>query len=760
MNPQRPSSKRELASSYTPDSNNNRENGPSPKRSKKYSTNDEATIDPKLVSHLVKMAAKDKRLITLLGKVGKGSLSPSEFEEFNRYCAVAHTSLESVAEPTNNPSSKGDFTSSSHKANAPGPERRISAKPSAQSDHPDRRVISATAAAAMPSLQTAKRYSPLYMSAEPESRAEKSTDSAQKNSPRGECSSDGFISSTQEAIDRCAELAAPKNCSDKTISSSRVQQSGQEGKTASDPLNGSRQTSFSHPAKFADPPQDLTKISDRTQKSTRVGESSLNQSSSPRQPSFNYSAKFTAPIQHSNTGESSDRVEMSTLKGKLASDQSTSPHQPPSNRTAKLKIANQRPGATKTSDVAKKGSTFGQGAKNKEIEQLEEPDDEEFFARFTKKKPTNQDLARYRQGEKLPLATRSETEQILDKLRMSGVEVEESESYERRILKDKFGLAGPSVDLMMRNKFGPSEPFLEKARGSGGQPKQSVSSTQIENFKGTIKKLQDKISQKREIISEKDESIEKLRGEVKKVKQLQIRSSGLEQDLKKANEDVTAAKAKIEKLKAQLAAAHGDLRNAQDKIVQQEALLDHPAPTQTDVETEAANLRDENAALRKTVAALRALNNPFPKHKFTHPNLFASPLVVLPKPPKASRSQVSAAPTREYGRSTRIIPESSSDEEESEEGSVYREGTSDVKSQRKPRKVKHVEREEASEEDQEEGKVTEEEAGITKNQRGMQALDEWLGMPANPKPIRVDGVLAYRDGTRVRIMSDVHAQSC
>jgi len=699
MNSQAPSPKRALSSSPNQDTHTNPGRHRAPKRSKTVATNDESAIDPsrhdsaprsdpKVYSLLNKMSKQDGWLAKLILKIRAGGAMPqSEHEQFNHYYDNARIAMESRAQPppTTEEHTVEDLVSSRKEAKAAKSKQHISPMPPAQPDV-ERPIAPVTLAFTRPTSQPPRSHSPLFVSPGPDSHAEKTMTSTQKSSQRGDDGSGPSLKHRQPSFDHAVKL-------------------------------------FAHP------------------------------STSSLQPLPNPPVSSTTPRQRSNAARISDVArgsrsisvaEAGTLKSSVHSikerTNSTSKF-PPSVHSSKART-----------------SSYHQVEKGKVVADNIEDEEAKIFAKYEKKKPTTQDFEAYRQGGELALVPRNETvplnktvprnktaphketvprderiprevprdetEELLDSL---GVKVWETETLERHVLKTQFGLTGPPVDDMMRKKFGPKEPSVEKPRRNVEQQRPAVSSAELETYETTVKKLQENIGQREGVISEKNDVIAKLQAEVNQLKQIQTRSSEREQALTKTTEHLNNAGTEKRKLKTQLAAVQEDLEKAQGKVLEDDARRSKydagtKAREETDIEIEAANLRDENAALKKAVASLKTQNDPFVGYHFAHKNLFASPLVPGPTPTRVQRAKAAAAPMRERARLSRTSPEEA-EEEESEESSVYREGTED------------------------EGSEWEE--GTTKNQRSMMALDGWLEMPPLPKPMRLEGVLAYRDATRV-----------
>jgi len=724
MAPQPPPSKRPLFRSPNQALHSAPGHHRSPKRSKNVATVDQHVYDPslgptldptpdptrdptgtdtlnlKLVSWLSKMSVKDPWLQKLLRKVGEGELSESELEEYNRYIDQALTAIETRPQSPPKPSPMEDFLSSRRTAKELRSNQYSSSKPPVQPAL-ERQMAPAIPAFTMPATQHPRSHPTLFMSPEPDLDAAKTISSTREHGQIADAFVDPFIKTLQRSFNRSGIFA--------------------------------EQSHAVH----------IEKSTDSVQTIILAGENTSNPSTKYMQPPASPLVSRAASQQWFNVERNGDIARSSSVIGHGALSPSIRPTKHSANDTSTSWIRQHKARASS-----------GQAGKGKAVHDAVEDKDEDakFFAKYEKKKPTNQDLAKYRQGQALPLAQRSEAEFMQEILVRQGVEMEENEPYERRVLKENFGLAGPSVDRMMKTKFGTRRPSPEKSRSNIEQQKPSVGSAELERHKTKVQKLREKISLKGEVISEQNATIDKLRGEVKLLKRTQRRSSELDHDLTKAIEHQDEREAEIQQLKAQLAAAKGDLENTQGLILEYKGRYEGQlkAREMTDAEIEAANLRDENAALKKTVASLRSQNDPFVGHHFAHKNLFASPLVCASIPIRGPRSQAPAAPVHRRGRPAKAVQEAASDEEDSGEGSVYREGTS---SEGEMGEVEDEEREGAREEGWEDGVMSEEEVWSTKNERGMMALDGWLAIPANPKPVRLEGLLGYRDGTRVRRVS-------
>lgn len=721
MIPQLPSSKRALSSSPNQTLHGSPQHYRSQKRLKNVATIDghihdptvcptcdptpDPTHDPtgtdnlnlKLVSWLSKMSVKDPSLQKLLRKVGEGELSESELEEYNRYIAQAFTAIEACPQSPPKPTLVEDFLSSRRKAEESRSKQYNPAKPPVQPALV-RQIAPVLPASIVPASHHLRSDSPLFMSLEPEIDAAKTMSSAHKSSHITDAGVDPFIKPRQPSFNRSKLFA--------------------------------EQTHTVH----------IEKSSDSVQAVTNAGEPTSNLSTNCMQSSASAPVSTTTSQQRFNTAGI----------GHVARSSSVIGHSPlsPSNRPAKQSPNDSSTSSTRHNKTRASSAQAGNGKAVRDAVEVED-EDAKFFAKYEKKKPTNQDLARYRQGRELPLTQRTAAESIEDMFIGQGVEMEEDEPYGRRVLKEKASLTGPSVDRMMSTKYDTKRPSSEKPRSNTEQQKPSISSEELEKCRSKVHKLQEKISLKDRVIVEKNNTIDKLRGEVSLLKKTQRRSSELENDLTKATEHLDDAEAEARILKSQLKATQKDLENVQGLVLEQHGHYENllKAREVTDAEIEAANLRDENTALKKAVASLRSQNDPFAGHHFAHKNLFSSPLVGLPMCIRAARSRAPAAPARRRGRPTRTIPEAASDEEKSEEGSMYREGTS---SERGVRQEDDDGAEGARGEDREYGEGSEEEMEMTRNQRVMMALDGWLAIPTNPKPVRLEGVLGYRDGTKVR----------
>ena len=687
MNPQPAPPKRALSSSPNQEMHANPERHCAPKRSKNIVTDRKPALDPardhspprtdrKVYALLEKMSVRDGRLAKLLSKLGEGGTMPqSEYDAFERYYDTAQYAIELRARDAQ--------IATVSRAHPP---------PTIEKQTVEDLVDSKKKAEAAKLEQHISPMPPVQPDVErPMAPVTHATDMPSAQPPK--TYSPLFLS------------PEPESHAGKIITSTR--KSCEAGDNGSAPPSQYRQPSFDHTA------MPFT-----------------NSSANSIQPSPNASVYSTAPRPRPNAAGTSglSRSSSVAINGTLrcsvnptTESANNSSMFPPSVHHSKARITRHHQVEKGKAAV---DSVIDEGAK--------------FFAKYKKKKPTNQDLARYRQGDELAIAPRNETEEILDPLSNSGVEVWETEALERHILKDQFGSTRPYVDNMMRSNFSPVQPSVEKPRNNVEPQRPAVNSADLQNYKATVKKLQGKVGKKEGVISEKDSKITKLRAEVNQLKQIQTRSKEREQALAEVTKHLKDAEKEKRKLKAQLVETQNDLERAQGKtLVNDVGMSKYEDRTQareeTDIEIEAANLRNENAALKKAIASLQSQKDPFVGYHFAHTNLFASPLVATPMPIRASRAQEAAAPPRERYRQSRSVSNAASDEVESNEGSVYSEGTSDGESE------------------WEEGQVR-----TTKNQRSMTALDGWLEMPALPKPMRLDGVLAYRDATRVRQLYLTH----
>ncbi|MCJ1243443.1 hypothetical protein MMC30_000640 [Trapelia coarctata] len=669
MNTQPPPSKRALSSSPNQDIHANPGCYHASKRSKNVATNDQPGLDPtrdhsptrndpEVWSHLKRMSKDDGWLAKLIIKVGGGVVTVPEYKEFNRYYDNVHNAIKLRAQPP------------------PTIEEQAFEEQTLEDF-----VASRKEAKALKS----KQHISLVPPAKPdlERRIAHVTPAS-------------IMPPTQPPKSYSPLFMSPEPESHAETTITSAQKSNQIGENPSEPSSKSRKRSFDHSAKLFQ-----------------------NSSNNSTQPSPNPSVNSTAHRQRSDAGKISDVARSSSVAGDATLESSVHPTKQSTN------ISSMFPPSVHGSKA--RTSSHHQVNKGKAVVNDVEDEDVKFFAKYDKPKPTNQDLARYRQGDKLALVPRDETEELLDTLHASGVEVWEAETLERHVLKEQFGMTGPPVDNMMRKKSGSKALSVEKPRSNVEKRKSAVGSAELEKYKATVKKLQEKIGRKEGVISEKDNTINRLQGEVNQLKQIQTRSSRREQHLTRSIERLNDAESEEQKPKTQLAAAQKALEKAQAKILEEGARMNKYEATikareETDIEIEAANLRDENAALKKAIASLQSQNDPFVGLHFAHTNLFASPLVAAPTSIRAPRAPAAAAPTRGRGGPSRTIPEAAEEEVGSEEGSEYHEEESDEGSER--------------------------EGEVTKNQRGMMALDGWLEMPPLPKPMRLEGVLAYRDATR------------
>ena len=146
---------------------------------------------------------------------------------------------------------------------------------------------------------------------------------------------------------------------------------------------------------------------------------------------------------------------------------------------------------------------------------------------------------------------------------------------------------------------------------------------------------------------------------------------------------------------------------------------------------EVLKLQNELAELRYTIAAK---GNRYLDHEFVHKNLCAAPLILAPR--------VSIAPRR--GRPPRKVrpavhdlrpgmwEDVSQDDKEDQDEGTNQEG-----------------KETQPTDNDDEGNQTVIE--LTRNERTLLKFDQMIGLPKNPIPQRVDGLLAFRDGTRVTL---------
>ncbi|MCJ1415811.1 hypothetical protein MMC32_002144 [Xylographa parallela] len=182
--------------------------------------------------------------------------------------------------------------------------------------------------------------------------------------------------------------------------------------------------------------------------------------------------------------------------------------------------------------------------------------------------------------------------------------------------------------------------------------------------------------------------------------------------LRESKQQLTDLKIKLEE--SQRAARMAQIKY-REQILKMERMLgpvtDNASTTackmQDDTNIELANLRSEVSALRSLIAAK---DKPSPICDFAHRNLFSAPQVL-----RETVRTILRGPGRQ--------PKTTSSFAESYAGANLSE-------------------------DNEEHTDKEEDINLTRNERALRAFDEAIGLPQNPIPVRVDGMLAYRDGTR------------
>ena len=188
--------------------------------------------------------------------------------------------------------------------------------------------------------------------------------------------------------------------------------------------------------------------------------------------------------------------------------------------------------------------------------------------------------------------------------------------------------------------------------------------------------------------------------------------SELRLHLRKSKQQVAGLRIQLEESQRAVGVAQTRYQELRSKMERtSRPISDNPnttaCTTQDVANIELSSLRSEVGALRSLIAAK---DKPYPNKDFVHRNLFLAPLVQCGKATINSRGR---------GRP----PKSISSLAESDPGTIFSE-------------------------DKEES-TNEEEYNLTRNERALREFDKAIGLPQNPVAVRVDGMLAYRDGTRV-----------
>ncbi|MCJ1315093.1 hypothetical protein MMC15_000409 [Xylographa vitiligo] len=231
-------------------------------------------------------------------------------------------------------------------------------------------------------------------------------------------------------------------------------------------------------------------------------------------------------------------------------------------------------------------------------------------------------------------------------------------------------------------------------------------SASLQTLSTKIQKLEGGVAEYQAELQRKNTKLQNLSAEVDRER------SGFGVSLRKSKQQVAGLKIELEESKRVARVAQTKYRELRLKMerMPRPVSVDVPSTARTAqdlTDMELSNLRSEVSALRSLIAAKA---KPYPKCDFVHRNLFLGPLVLC-----GTVSTVS----RDRGRP----PKYTSSLTESDAGTDRSEDNE-----------KHTD--------------DEEDVSLTRNERALRAFDKAIGLPQNPIPVRVDGSLAYRDGTR------------
>jgi hypothetical protein len=268
----------------------------------------------------------------------------------------------------------------------------------------------------------------------------------------------------------------------------------------------------------------------------------------------------------------------------------------------------------------------------------------------------------------------------------------------------------------------------------------------VEPYKNRIIEQKEIIAEKQKDIEDKERLIESLQSEIQQLRsdnrhlQKTARDSNQNKELLELTQtDLDEARTEIRKLKHQVKMARASRTldpNDSELEAREEEEAERRARSEEAKENEIASLR---AQVTELTERLGLKENPYPGYKFIHKNFIDAPLVNSKhskhrKPPKRGKSSKNGH--RRYpvimveggGKQLDITSDSDdgitavSDEESSEGGSSGDPGSQSSDDNSKP---------------------------LTKNQRQLKKFDQMVGLPRNPIPTHISGMLAYRDGTRV-----------
>ncbi|MCJ1283902.1 hypothetical protein MMC26_003233 [Xylographa opegraphella] len=229
----------------------------------------------------------------------------------------------------------------------------------------------------------------------------------------------------------------------------------------------------------------------------------------------------------------------------------------------------------------------------------------------------------------------------------------------------------------------------------GGSTSVRILSVKVQNLEDSIAEYQAELQRKNTMLQTLSDEVDRERTE-------------LRLSLKKSTQQVADLRIELKESQRAMKVAQTKYRELRLKMERIPKPVSGNAPTTQDItDIELSNLRGEVSALRNLLAAK---DKSYPNYDFVHRNLYLAPLVMCGRPKTVSVGR---------GRPPKSTPSNT----ESDTGmniSAHNEEYTD----------------EAENYD------------MTKNERALRAFDKALGLPQNPIPVRIDGMLAYRDGTR------------
>ena len=257
-------------------------------------------------------------------------------------------------------------------------------------------------------------------------------------------------------------------------------------------------------------------------------------------------------------------------------------------------------------------------------------------------------------------------------------------------------------------------------------------------------------------IKDKDGAIEKLYKKFQELKRVEYDTGKLEKEVARARKDHLATEAELRKVESQLLSVREQLlvkiesptykHGSGTALAEGTSTINGTGEQDLKGDVELLNLRDQVDVLRR---ALACRDNPFPDLQFGHKRFFTAPLV-LPRKRKTFHQEQR---TRKRGRPPRNIAalavvQDASVDKNSASGLEFH-GSSGGGANSTTSEYRGTQEEDEDDEDDEDGEE-EEEAFKTKNERALQKFDRMAGVPQNPIACRADGLLAFKEGMRVR----------